>query len=214
MSKSKSSKSSRASKAPPAPKKPKPFVPSLDDLTERPPPTAAQTARVITLARLQYKLQNDLAAKTAELEKIAARLRKVQEDDLPEAMLSAGIESQRLTGGYELALETETRANISKARKEAAFDWLEQNGHGDLIKHEVWMQFGRSEEALAQQVIKYLRQRKYAAGRLQDDRSVHASTLGAFVREQLAEGAALPMDLLGVYRQTRAVISPPKKEEV
>ena len=151
---------------------------------------------IAQLARKQVELQ----AKVADLENILAlekeKLKKVQEEELPESMLALGLNSFTLSDGSKLDVKTFYRGNIAKDRQEEAHDWLRDHNHADLIKNDVICSFGKGEDHDALVLM----------GKLSDigvdyenKKHVHASTLKAFVREQIAEGVDIPMETFGIF---------------
>ena len=162
---------------------------------------------IAQLARKQVELQ----AKAADLENILAlekeKLKKVQEEELPESMLALGLNSFTLSDGSKLDVKTFYRGNIAKDRQEEAHDWLRDHNHADLIKNDVICSFGKGEDHDALVLM----------GKLSDigvdyenKKHVHASTLKAFVREQIEQGKELPLDLLGVHIGQRSEIRRPQ----
>lgn len=185
-----------------------------------PPPDDADLKTVAQLAERHIELEAQIAALQAELAVKQSALEAIRNSDLPLAMTSLGLELFRLTGGGVIELKEIIAASITKENQPKAFPWLEKNGHGDLIKHVITIQFGKGEDAWAKKFLQDLAKRKRP---LKFDRkdTVHPQTLGAFVREQIraakAEGLdprdQLPYDLLGVFQQKYAEVSLPKAKQ-
>jgi hypothetical protein len=157
------------------------------------------------LAALLGEVQ-DVEEEIGELERTLKERQKalwyLQTEILPEKMDEIGMKCFTLQDGRKVEVLDAVKASIPKAKRLAAHQWLRENGHGSLIKNVVKATFGKGEDKMAQK----LRVDLEAAGYLTDqDESVHASTLKAFVREQLEQGAELPADLLGIfeYRTTK-----------
>ena len=70
-------------------------------------------------------------AVAAELQKEFDDLRKVQ---LPEAMEAAGLESTRLPNIGTVSIRTDAYASIRGGQQDGAYQWMKDNGFGDLIK--------------------------------------------------------------------------------
>jgi hypothetical protein len=71
---------------------------------------------------------------------------------------------------------------------------LEEHDFGGLIKTAVTVQFGKGEDEKAVELY----ERLVAEGLVVEaDREVNAQTLKAFLREQLAAAAPVPLDLFG-----------------
>ena len=127
-------------------------------------------------------------------------LRIISEKTIPDAMDALGIEEFTARGGLKIRIGEAIRASIPKARQEEAVTWLDAHGFAALVKRKFVVQFGKDEEKWANKFAADLAKRKRQLAVAQD-KAVHPSTLSAFVREQLEEGADLPLDLFGVFRQ-------------
>ena len=119
-------------------------------------------------------------------------------------MLALGLNSFTLSDGSKLDVKTFYRGNIAKDRQEEAHDWLRDHNHADLIKNDVICSFGKGEDHDALVLM----------GKLSDigvdyenKKHVHASTLKAFVREQIAEGVDIPMETFGIFVGAETKIS-------
>lgn len=133
-------------------------------------------------------LEQQLKRKKAELEQIGG--------NIVDLMESRGVQEIKLTNGDAVSYKPFYAATISKDRQEEAFNWLRDNGHGELIKNTVSVQFGKGQDEVATDLIFNLEQQ----GMYPDQRQkVEPMTLKAFVAEQLGKGNALPMETFGVY---------------
>lgn len=133
---------------------------------------------------------------------------------LPELMDEIGSTDFTTQSGIRLSMHEEIRAGIKEDLKEDAHSWLEENGHGNLIKREFKIEFGRDDESWARKFMADCKKRKRQLN-LTLKRAVNNQTLGAFVRKQLEEGA-LDSDaqtLLGVFRQRFAKVKLPKESK-
>ena len=148
-----------------------------------------------------------LIRKVADLENLLALekegLRKIQEEELPESLLALGLKSFILSDGSKLDVKTFYRGNINKDNTEKAHLWLRDNNHADLIKNDVICSFGKGEDHGALQLMGKLSEMKVD---YQNKKHVHASTLKAFVKEQVEAGKEIPLDLLGVHIGQRSEI--------
>lgn len=181
----------------------------MADIEAAPEATDAQLATISKMVKLLAKLDDDVATATEVLSRATAARVKVAEVDLPEALTTAGFSppTKMKIAGMDLKFETNYHASIPKAKQEAAFAWLEENGHGDMIKHEVKIKFGKEEDSFFKKFVRDLMKRKKPVKAEIKD-SVAPQTLGAFVREQISEGASIPMDLLGVFTRRSVSVTP------
>ena len=65
---------------------------------------------------------------------------------IPTMMSEMGFAELKLNDGSFLKVSTSYKAHISEANKEAAYNWLRNNGLGDIIKNEISVSFGRNED--------------------------------------------------------------------
>jgi hypothetical protein len=193
----------------------------LDVVEAAEPPSNEDLASVAALARKQLRLQGEVAEATAALKAKQAELDLVSERELPDAMLQLGLEEFKLAGGGLVTIDDDWQASIplgtktkdpeERARllgqRARALAWLVANGHGALIKRKLEVQFGRGETSLADKLIAFLK-KQWPDRKVGDKEEVHAQTLSAFVREQIAQGkmSELPLDDLGARHVRRAVV--------
>lgn len=130
-------------------------------------------------------------------------LEQLETKRLPDLMAELGLSELRLVDGARLTIKTEYYAGITAQNREAAFNWLTEHGHDDIIKGEVKAKFGRGETALFEAV-------KDAIDSLGVDctatKNIHPQTLKAFVKEQLEAGQPLPEQLFSVHTVNKATI--------
>jgi hypothetical protein len=147
-------------------------------------------ARVLVFAD---KAVTEAEQRLAELKE---RARVLREETLPNAMLELGLKRIELETGESLQMKLEVYASIPKHAKEAAFAWLVQHHFDGIIKTEVSVEFGKGhfKQALALQVA--LKKKKLDAT---CEQGIHHSTLKAFLKEQMAAGTDIPLDLFGAW---------------
>jgi hypothetical protein len=158
---------------------------------------------VSKLTRKARELQAEIAQRSEELSALNAQLKVVVEDQLPEAMNELGMVKISLADGSQVSIETTYHASIPGKLQEQAFEWLRKNGFADLIKHQLQMNFTRSEDERAAALADYLMDQGYE---FSDKTLVHPQTLKAFVKEQSESGRPVPPDLFGVYVRNVAKI--------
>ena len=122
------------------------------------------------------------------------RARVLREETIPSAMQELGLEELKLATGQKLSIKQEVYASIPASNKQAAFQWLNDNGFGGLIKIDVDASFGKGEQDAALALYQELTSRGLTAS---FDQGVHAQTLKAFLKEQLSQGTNIPLDLFG-----------------
>lgn len=159
--------------------------------------------QISELARRQLEWESEIERLETVLKEANEKLRKIQEEDLPAAMAEAGMKAFTLANGSKITVKDEVAVSIPKDRKYEAYAWLRENGYGDVIKHNVVVEFGKEDDDAALRLMEYCeRQGK----RAEDQQSVHAQTLKALVKEQLAKGIEIPFDLFGAFPYSKAII--------
>lgn len=129
---------------------------------------------------------------------------QIAEHDLPEAMAAVGMGEVKLSDGTKVTVKDDIYARISAENATEAHAWLNENGHGNLIKREFKIAFGRDQEEWAEKFETNLTSQEVAYDRKQ---AVHSSTLKSFVKGQLEEGVEIPEDVFGVFRKTVAKLT-------
>lgn len=157
-------------------------------------------ARLAGLAADQAHAEARVTRLDEELKQAKETLRHIAENQMPELMEEVGMETFATTDGLEIKIGSKIRGSIPAASAPAAFKWLEENGHERLIKRTFTIDFNKDEEKWANKFERDLAQRKKPLA-VKRKKAVNPQTLCAFVRGQLEEGVAIPMDTFGVYRQ-------------
>ena len=148
----------------------------------------------------KWTTAQDLQAQISQLEDQAANLkealRKLCEEEMPELFSEAGVAGIILPNGVTVQVDTSIHCGIPAERKEDAFEWLKNNNHGDLIKNEFTVKFGRKEDNL---VGDFRALAEKLGLKFDNKQKVEPMTLKAFVKEQMKSGNPLPQDLFGVF---------------
>jgi hypothetical protein len=113
-----------------------------------------------------------------------------------------------LDDGSQIDVKPTYGASILVDNRPKAYEWLRDNGYDDIIKNNVSVSFGRGEDDLANAFKAVAEKEGYVP---QQDTSIHAGTLKAFVRERIEAGDEFPMELFGAYVGQRAFIKKGKK---
>ena len=158
--------------------------------------TDKELTDVANLVATIQETQKSLELKEEVVKSTKDFLRKLTEEDLPNKLTEIGLSSIETKNGDKVAVKPFYRGHISKEKQVAAFKWLRDNKHGDLIKNEVKATFGKGEDALAIHTKEFLNAKGLS---FTDRESVHPQSLSAFIREQTEKGKALPHDLLGIH---------------
>ena len=86
----------------------------------------------------------------------------------------------------------------------SAFNWLRNNGLGDLIKNEITVSFGRNEDNKA---LAYANLAQGQGFQPFQKLKVEPMTLKALVRERIESGKDMPSDLFNVFAGNKTKIT-------
>lgn len=178
----------------------------MSDAKTEDAPSNNALEEVSKLAEQQATLIIRVARAEDELKAAKEVLRLNAEVDLPEAMRAAGCMEFTTTSKLKVKLTDTVQCAISVANREAAYVWLADNGFGGLLKGDVDISFGCEEFENADKLVERLRDEGFVCSLTQ---SVHAQTLKAFVKEQLANpesAKGFPLDLFGARPYTVATV--------
>lgn len=167
-------------------------------------PSTNSLAELSSLANDLYLAELEVAEAKIKLEEAQAKSDDISQQQIPQLMETIGIEEFTTTSGVKLSIKDILRAAPPAARRPEAYKWLEDNGFGDLIKRNIVVGFGRGEEDAAASLVQELDGKGL---RTKDEIKVEAQTLKKWVKDRLAAGEAVPMDLFGVRQFKQAKIT-------
>lgn len=144
-----------------------------------------------------------------------ANLRDIGENLVPEALDAAGIKQAHLpTLGYPVMVDSDAHYGIAVADRDAAIQWLVDNGHEELTKLEISVGFGLRKKDLANAAYKTIKETlSETAEYVEAGRTIPGPTMKKFIIERLRRGEPLP-EFFGVYVRRFANIIVPKPEKV
>jgi hypothetical protein len=117
-------------------------------------------------------------------------------DKIVELMTQRGVKEIKTVDGDSVSFKAFYKGSISKDNQPEAFKWLEDNGHGDLIKNIVSVKFGKGDNSVAENLINELQQRQLYPDQ---KRKVEPMTLNALIGEQINKGNDIPMETFSVF---------------
>lgn len=180
-------------------------------------PSADDLKNLTFLANEQLRLEKeilDLQIKVGEKER---ELRTISEERIPTLLTALGMSSFTMVDGSKVEAKPYYAASISDDHKAQAFSWLSEHGHDDIIKNTITVTFGRGENEAAQALAEALLEQGY---NYEEKAGVHASTLKAFVKEQIEHEAErlemqgpFPREIFGVFQGNKTKIIAPKKRK-
>ena len=142
---------------------------------------------VAELLRKQLKLEAKIEDYESLLKTHKEDLRKLSGETIPEKMAELGMTSTTMYDGSKVEVVEDIYVSIPKdpQKSAACYEWLEDNGLGDIIKNSVGISFGKGEGNMA----KHLQETIKEMGLIPEVKvSVHPSTLKATVKKLHEEG--------------------------
>ena len=152
--------------------------------------------------RLQ-QLQKDIELREENLKNLKKKLEHVSGEVIPTMMAEMGLSHLKLMDGSSVDVKPHYSATITQANKEAAFNWLRQNGLGDIIKNEIMVSFGRNEDTRA---ADYADLAKSHGFQPTQKLKVEPMTLKALVRECIEAGKDMPTEIFNVFIGNKTTI--------
>jgi len=122
---------------------------------------------------------------------------------IPTMMSEMGLSELKLQDGSHLKVSTSYKASITEANKEMAFNWLRENGLGDIIKNEINVSFGRNEDNKAAEYAELARSQGLQPTQKM---KVEPMTLKALVRERIEAGKEMPTEIFGIFSENKTTI--------
>ena len=157
---------------------------------------ADQVEKLDSLTK-RLELQEDNIKNTKkELEHLSGEV-------IPTMMAEMGLSHLKLMDGSSVDVKPFYSATITVANKEKAFNWLRDNGLGDIIKNEISVSFGRNEENKAADYASLAQERGFQPTQKM---KVEPMTLKALVRERTEAGKEMPTELFNVFVGNKTTI--------
>ena len=150
------------------------------------------------------ELEAELLVKEQEYKEMKRKVELVSSEVIPTMMQEMNISTLKLSDGTSVEVKPVYGASIPADKKEEAYKWLRENGLGDLIKNEITVAFGRSEDNKAQQYAVLAQGQGYEPIQ---KLKVEPMTLKALVRERVEAGLDMPSDLFNLFTSNRTKIT-------
>ena len=148
-------------------------------------------------------MQQQLEIQEDAIKEKKKQIQHVSGEVIPTMMSEMGLAELKLQDGSHLKVSKSYRATITEANKEAAFNWLRNNGLGDIIKNEISVSFGRNEDNKA---ADYAELAKGQGFQPTQKMKVEPMPLKALVRERIEAGKEMPTEIFGVFSENKPTI--------
>lgn len=143
-----------------------------------------------------------------QLDKVKKAEEQLLNKDIPELLARMHLEECTTASGIQVKVKKDIKASLpGHERIEArlgALRWLVEMGHGGVIKNQVSVALDRGEDTRADELVVELRMKGFAVEAKKD---VHGQTLGALVRELMADGKVVPRELFNIFEMSAAKLT-------
>ena len=143
-------------------------------------------------------LEDEIANAEAGVKKLKEKAKVVSQFEIPQMMEQMNIKKLKLKDGETVEVSNFYSASITD--EAAAFNWLRENGRGDIIKNEITVTFGRGEDNKASDYATLAKGQGYEP--IQKV-GVHPQTLKGVVRECHETGLEMPSDCFWIVTGKR-----------
>ena len=167
--------------------------------------TQIDTAKTLSDKVIELKnLEDEITNAEESISKLKEKARILSQVEIPLMMHEMHITKLKLKDGESVEVKPFYSASIVPEVQEQAFEWLRNNGLGDIIKNDITVTFGRGEDNKAANYAVLARGQGFEPVQ---KINVHAQTLKAVVRERLEAGQEMPSDLFKTFAGNQTKIT-------
>ena len=167
--------------------------------------TQIDAAKTLSDKVLKLKeLEDEILNAEESVNKLKEQARILSQVEIPAMMQEMHITKLKLKDGESVEVKPFYSASITPENQEKAFEWLRNNGLGDIIKNDITVTFGRGEDNKAAQYAVLARGQGFEPVQKV---GVHAQTLKAVVRERIESGQDMPSDLFKTFAGNQTKIT-------
>ena len=148
--------------------------------------------QIKTLQDIQQEIDNH-KAKIKELEE---REKHFSQTVIPDMMLAMNLKTMKLRDGSELEIDNRFFATALAPKRAEAYQWLRENGLGNIVKNEITVRFGKDEDHKATQYATLARGQGYEP---EQKVSVHAGTLRVALEDLHSRGGQIPSEYFSTF---------------
>ena len=149
-------------------------------------------------------LEDEIANAEESIKKLKEKANLLSMVEIPAMMDEMQITKLKLKDGEAVEVKKIYGATIPKEKQEEAFEWLRNNGLGDIIKNDITVTFGRGEDNKAASYVDLARGNGFEPVQ---KIGVNPMTLKALVRERLESGQDVPADLFKPFEGNQTKIT-------
>ena len=167
------------------------------------------SVEITTIAAECVKLkekEDQIAALEEQLKKKKEEADYISSSVIPELLAEQGLSEIKLSDGSKVSVRKEFRATVPKddIKREAALQWLRDQGLGDIIKNNVSVSFGKGEDDKAERLLNLAAENGFEPQQKSD---VAWNTLTALYQERVQAGLDMPSDSFSLWIKDKTKIS-------
>ena len=148
-------------------------------------------------------MENSMKILEESLKKTKKDYENLSGEVIPTMMSEMGLSQLKLADGSSVDVKPFYSATISVQNKDKAYNWLRQNGLGDIIKNEISVSFGRNEDNKAAEYAELAKGQGYQPTQ---KLKVEPMTLKALVRERVENGKDMPTEIFNIFIGNKTTI--------
>ena len=143
-------------------------------------------------------LQDDIERAEEHVDNLKKMADDISSRVIPELLAEQGLTSLKLADGSSVTVKREYRCTLPKEdeRRQSAYNWLRENGLGDIIKNNVIVTFGRGEDDKAQRLLDLAASNGFEPNQKSD---VAWNTLTALFQERVESGLDMPSEVFSTW---------------
>jgi len=145
-------------------------------------------------------LEDQVAASENHTKDLKEKAKQLSNFDIPKMMQEMNVTKLKLKDGASIEVKPFYGAHIPPEKQEAAFNWLRENGLGDIIKNDVTVTFGRGEDNKASEYTSLAESKGYQPSQ---KLKVEPMTLKALYRERVEANKTCLLNILTCLRETK-----------
>ena len=149
-------------------------------------------------------IQNKISTLKAQVKDLEEDEKYFVYDVIPKLMYDMNLSTLKLKDGSEVSVGKKFYANARADKRADAYQWLRDNGLGDIIKNNISVTFGQGEENKAMAYANLAKEHGYEPSQKED---AHHASVSAVMKEWKTNGKEVPADLFNTLEGKRTSVT-------
>ena len=152
------------------------------------------------------KKEDEIADLEEQLKKKKEEADFISSNVIPELLAEQGLSEIKLADGSKVSVKKEFRCTLPKdeVKRTAAYQWLRDQGLGDIIKNNIFVTFGKGEDNKAKQLLDLAAENGFQPQQKSD---AAWNTLTALYQERVESGLDMPSDVFNTWIKDKTKIT-------